>query len=253
MISSDQYLLNVLAREQVDTGPFSPILSAAAMLRPMLEYWGNGYLLAIEPSGSFAKGTANQSSTDIDLFLTLSSSTPGTLSDIRSSLGNCLNQNGYEFRDQNVSLGISVVGYQVDLVPGRRQSQFGTDHSLYRRKANTWTKTNIQTHINLVKGSRRIDEIRVVKLWRDQWNLDFPSIYLELAALEALQGKPIGRLSENVADILRYFSSQLTETRIVDPANTNNVISDDLSILCKRAIAAAAERALNGNWRDLVR
>ena len=124
---------------------------------------------------------------------------------------------------------------------------------LYRKKANTWTKTNIQTHINLIRGSRRTEEIRVVKLWRDQWGLAFPSIYLELAALEALHGEPIGRLSENVTDVLRYLSARLTATRIVDPANTNNVISDDLSISGKQAIAAAAQRALNGSWESLVR
>ncbi len=249
----DQYLRNVLAREQVDTGPLSPVRSIASTLAPMLNRWGNGYLLAIEPSGSFAKGTANQSSTDIDLFLTLSSTTPDTLAQIRNSLGNCLNQNGYQFRDQNVSLGIDVAGNQVDLVPGKRQSQYGADHSLFRKKANTWTKTNIQTHIKLVRDSRRTEEIRVAKLWRDQWGLDFPSIYLELAALEALRGKPIARLSENVADVLRYFSASLTSTRIVDPANTNNVISDDLSVAGRQAVSAAAQRALNGSWENLVR
>ena len=100
-----------------------------------------------------------------------------------------------------MSLGINLAGNQVDLVPGKRQSQYGTDHSLFRKKANTWTKTNIQTHIKLVRDSRRTEEIRVVKLWRDQWGLDFPSIYLELTTLEALRGKPIGRPSENVADV----------------------------------------------------
>lgn len=252
-MSSDQYLRIILAREQVDTGPFSPVRSVATTLTPMLKRWGNGYLLAIEPSGSFAKGTANKISTDIDLFLTLSSSTPDTLAQIRSTLGNCLNQHGYQYRDQNVSLGINLAGKQVDLVPGKRQSQYGTDHSLYRKKAKTWTKTNIQTHINLVRGSGRIEEIRVIKLWRDQWGLDFPSIYVELAALQALHGKPIGRLSENVADVLRFFSDRLPITRIVDPANTNNIISDDLSISGKQVVVAAAQRALSGSWESLVR
>lgn len=252
-MTSDQYLRHILAREQVDTGPSSSVRSIATTLAPMLTRWGNGYLLGIEPSGSFAKGTANKSGTDIDLFLTLSSNTPGSLAQIRSSLETCLKQHGYQYRDQNVSLGINVAGNQVDLVPGKRQSQHGTDHSLFRKKTNTWTKTNIQTHVNLVKASRRTEEIRVVKLWRDQWGLDFPSIYLELAALEALHGKPVGRLSENVADVLRFFSSQLTAKRIVDPANTNNIISDDLSISGKQAVAAAAQRALVGDWESLVR
>jgi hypothetical protein len=218
----------------------------------MLTRWGNGFLLGIDPSGSFAKGTGNRRGTDIDLFLSLSSNTPDTLSQVRNSLGTCLNQHGYQFRDQNVSLGIVVAGYQVDLVPGTRQSQYGGDHSLFRRKANTWTKTNIQTHINLVRGSGRTAEIRVLKLWRDQKGLDFPSIYLELAIIEALRGKPLGRLSENVADALRFFESSLVSKRIIDPANTNNVISDDLSVSDKQKVAAVAKQALAGNWNGLI-
>ena len=251
-MSSDHYLRNILAREQVDTGIFSPVRSVASTLSPMLTGWGNGYLLGIDPSGSFAKGTGNRSGTDIDLFLSLSSKTPDTLAQVRSSLGNCLNQHGYQYRDQNVSLGIAVAGYQVDLVPGKRQSQHGGDHSLFRRKANTWTKTNIQTHISLVQGSGRKEEIRVLKLWRDQMGLDFPSIYLELATLEALRGKPIGRLSENVADALRFFEGNLVGRRIVDPANTNNVISDDLSLAEKQKVATIARQALAGNWEGFV-
>lgn len=104
-----------------------------------------------------------------------------------------------------------------------------------------------------MRSSCRTEEIRIVKLWRDQWGLDFPSIYLELAVLEALRGKPIGRLSKNVADVLSDFAGCLTATRIMDPANTNNVISDDLSIAGKQAIAAAAQEALNGSWENLVR
>lgn len=251
-MSPDQYLRNILAREQVDAGMFSPVRSAAETLAPMLNHWGNGYLLGIQPSGSFAKGTGNRSGTDIDLFLTLSSKTPDTLTQIRGSLGTCLNQHGYQYRDQNVSLGINVSGYKVDLVPGKRQSQHGGDHSLFRKKANTWTKTNIQTHISLVRESGRTEEIRVLKLWRDQKGLEFPSIYLELVTLEALRGKPHGRLSENVGSALQYLESNLVTKRIVDPANTNNVISEDLSASGKQALVAAAKRALAGNWNGFV-
>ena len=251
-MSPDQYLRNILAREQVDAGMFSPVRGVATTLSPMLYRWGNGYLLGVEPSGSFAKGTANHSGTDVDLFLSVSSNTPDTLAQIRFSLGNCLNQHGFQYRDQNVSLGIDVAGYQVDLVPGKRQSQYGGDHSLFRKKANTWTKTNIQAHITLVRDSGRAEEIRVLKLWRDQKGFEFPSIYLELATLEALRGKPRGRLSDNVASALRYFESSLVTGRIVDPANTNNVISDDLCASGKQAVAVAANRALAGNWSGLI-
>jgi hypothetical protein len=252
IMSPDQYLRNILKREQVDTGLLSPVRNMATNLTPMLQHWGGRYLLGIEPSGSYAKGTGNRAGTDIDLLLSLSSSTPDSLAQVRTSLGNCLRQHGYNFREQNVSLGIVVGGYQVDLVPGKRQGQYGGDHSLYRRKANTWTKTNIHTHISLVRDSGRTEEIRVLKLWRDQKGLEFPSIYLELATLQALHGKTIGQVSSNVVHALRFFGDNLFTTRIIDPANTNNVISDDLSSSDKQNIAAAARRALSGHWSGVV-
>ena len=61
-----------------------------------------------------------------------------------------MQEKGYAPKRQNVSIKVWVGGYDVDLVPGKRQEYFGDDHSLYRRRADTWIKTNVQTHINHV-------------------------------------------------------------------------------------------------------
>ena len=74
----------------------------------------------------------------------------------------------------------------MDLVPGKRQNALSDDHSLYRRKADTWTKTNVLTHARTVVGAGRADEIRILKLWRNQKGLDLPSFYLELSVIRAL-------------------------------------------------------------------
>ena len=79
-------------------------------------------------------------------------------------------------------------GFKVDLVPGKLQNALTVDHSLYRRKADTWTKTNVATHIQYVRSGGQLDETRVLKLWRNQKGLDFPSFYLEMALIEALRG-----------------------------------------------------------------
>jgi tRNA nucleotidyltransferase (CCA-adding enzyme) len=81
-------------------------------------------LREITPSGSFAKGTAKRSGTDIDLFLYLAAETSETLSQIYNSLDTALKQEGYKTRRQNVSLNIRVNTtqggvYDVDLVPAK--------------------------------------------------------------------------------------------------------------------------------------
>ena len=78
-MSADSYLQTILAREAVDTSPTSPVRSAQATLQPVLNEWAGNQLRNVHPSGSFAKGTANRSGTDIDLFISLKSDTTNTL------------------------------------------------------------------------------------------------------------------------------------------------------------------------------
>ena len=192
------------------------------------------------------------SGTDIDLFISLSEQTPETLAQIYGSLWSNMKAAGYEPRRQNVSIGVTVGGYRVDLVPAKRQNLLSTDHSLFRRKANTWTKTNIDTHVQTVSGSGRTAEIRIIKLWRNQKGLEFPSFCLELTVIRALAGK-FGTLSENVWSVFEYLRDKFVAARVVDPANSNNVISDDLTLAEKNAVKVAAQRALNASdWNQIV-
>jgi hypothetical protein len=252
-VTADAYLLNILAREAVDTGPAAAVRGVQARLMPALREWAGQYLRFVQPSGSFAKGTANKSGTDIDLFISISENVPNTMRDIYNSLADWMAQKGYELRKQNVSINVAVNGYSVDLVPAKRQDSYSEDHSLYRRKADTWTKTNVATHINHVTRSGRAQEIRVLKLWRHQKGLDFPSFYLELTTISALSGAT-GGLADRVWKALRYIRDTFPDARVMDPANTNNVISDDLTAAEKAKVVAAARQALAAtNWNQIVR
>jgi hypothetical protein len=200
------------------------------------------------------KGTAVLSGTDIDLFISLSEQTTETLQEIHDKLFRKLEANGYAPTRQNVSLNIKVLSYSVDLVPAKRQGASGNDHSLYRRKAGSWTKTNVATHITHVLAANRQAETRIVKLWRNQKNLDFPSFYLELSAIRALAGKSLPTLEQRVQAVFEYLRDSFTDARVVDPANTNNVISDDLTATEKQKISNAARAARNAPmWGDIVR
>ena len=250
-MSADDYLLQILSRESVDTGPFSSVRSVQTTLQPLLSPWGGNYLLSVSPSGSFAKGTANKSGTDIDLFLSISVQCTNTLKEIYDSLHTQMQNNGFSPRRQNVSIRVRVNGYDVDLVPAKQQNPFSLDHSLWRRKAETWTKTNVAEHIRYVQNGYRINETRILKLWRDQKGLDFPSFYLEMVVIQALSGS-INTLSNNIRNVFIYLRDTFPNARFVDPANTNNIISDDLSATERATIKAAAIKALAGNWENVV-
>ncbi len=253
-MTADDYLMQILARESVDTGTFSPVRSVQATLEPTIREWANRFLVGVSPSGSFAKGTANRSGTDIDLFISLSPETKETLKEIYESLFKILKEKGYAPKRQNVSIKVRVGGYDVDLVPGKRQGYFGDDHSIYRRRADTWIKTNIQTHINHVTTAGWISETRILKLWRYQKGLDFPSIYLELAVIKALATSYFkSGLAVDVWNVFKFLATEFSSARIQDPANTNNIVSDDLTPLKRGQIKAAAARALQAkHWTEIV-
>lgn len=252
-MTADAYLTSILAREAVDSSPQSALWGARDRLTPILSNWAGRMLMGISPSGSFAKGTANRSGTDLDLFVSLSPETRETLKDVYESLFGKLASAGLAPRRQNVSVGVRVGGVDVDLVPGKRQSLLGADHSLYRRKADSWTQTNVQVHIDYVQRSGRQSEVRLLKLWRDQNGLDFPSFYLELAVIRALE-RAAGSLADRVWNAFGYLAADFERARFVDPANTNNVVSDDLTVAEKSRIREHAARALAARtWQEIIR
>jgi hypothetical protein len=251
-MNADQYLLSLIRRETVDTGDNSSVRGVIGTLRPVLVQWANNYLAGLAPSGSFAKGTAIRSGTDIDLFLSLRPETPNTLKEIYTTLANAVQGAGYTPRKQNVSINVRLGAYDVDLVPAKRQDNQGSDHSLYRRKADTWTKTNVAKHIAIVRAGGRLLETRILKLWRNQKGLEFPSFYLELTVIDALRYSQLGTLSDRVRRVLEYLGDSFVNARVIDPANTNNIISDDLTVAEKNAVKSAAVTALSGTWSEFV-
>jgi hypothetical protein len=254
----DRYLRQLLSREAPASGAFGPGELEKMVISPLIQEWANGNLIDISLSGSAAKGTANKSGTDVDLFISLSPETPETLEEIYEKLDRKLRLAGYVTRRQNVSINVTILGSSVDLVPGRLQHFFLSDHSLWLSKGQTWRKTNINQHISLVRNSGRQEEIRVLKLWRDQWSLEFPSIYLELTVLAALgqrlAGAPWGALAANVSTVFEYLRDKFETAQVIDPANSNNCISDELTASEKKAVSVAAMTSRNlAYWRDIVR
>ncbi len=249
-MSADEYLRGLVQKYAVNADGAK---AAGNQIYPVLERWSNGFLNKAEFSGSLAKGTGISLSTDADIFLSLSSTTPGTLAEMYETLGKAVSSAGYPVRKQDVSIGTTVSGFAIDLVPGRRLSQYGNEHSLYRNRTGTWTKTDVQTHIALVSGSGRVDEIRILKAWRTRHNLHFPSFYIELATLDALHYARHGDIAANVWRTLEHLRDNIKTARYIDPANTNNVVSDDCTASEKTAIAQQAAASIGKKtWQEIV-
>jgi len=253
-MTGDEYLKQVLQKYAIPTSKSAKYQQVVDLLMPPIRQWVNGNTMTVDISGSYAKGTTINISTDMDLFISLEHNAGSTLEDMYETLFNKFNGLQYNPRKQNVSIGIIVNGIKVDLIPARKFSGHTNDHNLWKHKQKTSIKTNIQQHINLVKNSGRIEEIKIIKIWRELHNLEFPSTYLELVVIEALKGKRIGDLATNVLNVLDYLGSEeFRNKKFIDPANSNNIISDDLTQIEKLSISTHASSNRNeSSWGKIV-
>lgn len=252
-LTADEYLQSMLAKYYVSTNSGSQGYQTAQKIIPYLKEWSDSCLNEIKFSGSYAKGTAVRGSADIDLFISLIPNTDGSLQELYENLNRFLFSKGFHPQKQNVSIKINENGMNVDIIPAKKREGNTNYHSVWMNRQNTWTQTNIDLHINHVSQSGRLDEIKLTKIWRNLNNLDFPSFYLELIVLRALNGAYRSQLAKNFYSVLEFLQNYLVNTRIEDPSNSNNIISDDLSTSAKQIIVNAASTSLrNQYWEQTI-
>ena len=233
-------------------------------LEERLELWASSCFEKISISGSRAKFTANNIGSDIDLMVSLSpkcNEDNGGLKAIYFSLLQFLtNKYGkYNTRKQNVSIRVRINGLDIDITPARRRDYRSNDHSLFLSKHNTWRMTNINKHISDISGSGRSNEIRIIKIWSVLNGLDFPPIYLEYLLIGSiLKNKKKGPnyLAENVFYALEELAKEEKNPlfkRVVDPANTNNILSDLIDLSQKLKISSKAKNAISQKeWESII-
>lgn len=256
------YLLQILQRyNQRDLTGHSQSIS---QLQLILKTWANSCYLNILNSGSRAKGTAISLASDVDYLISLTSdcnANSGGLKSIYDSLFEKL-KSTYPYsnvRKQNVSVRLTLDGLEIDITPGRKQVGNSNYHNLYVSKSDTWKQTNIQKHITDVSQSGRLNEIKLLKIWRELHQLDFSSIYLEYLLIDIIllnRSKDINNLSNNFLYVLQELakdSSNPLFARIIDPANTTNILSNLLSPSEKNKIISKAKESIaKSNWNQVL-
>lgn len=253
-MTADPYLLNIINKYK----PRSLALYTNEInnLHSILKSWANGCYYNLVTSGSIAKGTATSISSDIDYLISLTSTCNSTLEQIFNSLHTHLKQY-YRVRKQNVSFGLNLNGLNVDVTAAKKRPGNTNYHSLYVSKISDWKQTNIQQHINDISSSGRINEIKLLKIWRELNNLDFPSIYMEYLLISViLRSKSKNNLEGNFYYILSELAKDQNNplsVRLTDPSNSNNILSELLTANEKNNIIRAAKHSISQtNWRHIV-
>lgn len=214
--------------------------------------------MSIQQSGSRAKGTAIKGKSDMDMFLSIEDpNNEKTLQTYYDEVYVFLKDEGYTVRKQNVSIGLKYYGCDIDVVPAKKVNSQSyiryNDHYLWSNKHTCRMLTNIQKHIDMVRNSGVQKEIMLLKVWRENHSLDFPSIYIEQLCIEKLSKNNQYNLADNFWQMLHYISDNIENKRVVDPSNCNNIISDSLTNSEKRQIANQAQGSLGQKyWKDIL-
>jgi hypothetical protein len=251
MITTEQYVASIVEKYHVTPDTSSPAHRAADEVIPLLKQWGKQYLLGLTLSGAYAKNTAITLASHVDLLIALSPVPGMDMKQIFWGLFEYLSDNGLRPHTRSVSIQLESKGLFVDLIPALREGSSG--NVLFNKRTGVPVKTDVAQHVHLVANSGRQQEICALKIWRERCGLDFPSFYLELTVLHALETERFGQLSDNVLAALRYLSSRFAQVAVRDPANSSNIVSKDISDAAKQAIAKAARNALyDENWEKIV-
>ena len=145
-------------------------------------------------------------------------------------------------------------GFHIDVVPGRALDATYRYANLYRRDADSSFQTSIKVHIDTVRNSGREDVIRLMKLWRARRHVPFAkSLALELATIEGCKSMRTEDLEKQLLSALAHVRDSIVDARIVDPANSNNIISEEIGADDRTRIRDAAAWACRSTttWADV--
>ncbi|HET7890676.1 MAG TPA: hypothetical protein VFL34_04085 [Candidatus Sulfotelmatobacter sp.] len=252
MLTVDQYAASIVEKYRIIPDTRSTSHHAADKVVPLLKQWAKQYLQGLTLSGAYAKNTAISLSSHVDVLIALSPIPGMDMKSIFWSLFKFLSDQDLRPRTRDVSIRLETGKASVDLIPSCREHE-GAGNELLNKRTGQTIQTDIARHIHLVGNSGRQQEICALKIWRERLSLDFPSFYLELTVLRALGQERFDQLADNVLAVFRHLSSRFEQAVVADPANSENIVSNDLSAADKSAIAKAARDALyDENWKKIL-
>lgn len=205
-------------------------------------------------AGSYGKDTMLAVYHDLDIVVYYPTTTTLSLKEIYWQVHWTLAQSGYVAQKKDVAIRLPYQGgFVVDVVPGRAISGDFLYANLYRSEVDSWLQTSIKTHIDTVKRSGLRGTMRLMKLWNVRHSLGLRSFFIELLVARVLKDTQLKGYDKKLWALFEYIAANIESARIVDPANSNNVISDHIPRLTKRQVAAQARVALQApRWDQIL-
>jgi hypothetical protein len=205
----------------------------------------------IKYAGSREKGTMISDCYDLDIVCYFPSSDERSLKEIREDVANrlaekyLLNHKASAERILDLKGTDAPSDFHIDVVPGRfiKDTKDVFIHVASGEKERM--QTNLKVHIDYIANSGCVPIIRLVKLWSRRNNLRVKTFVLELFVVETLSGyQNKSDLKKSFLKVLEVFKDDFPSTRLIDPANSNNIVSQLVDDSEKKNISQSAENVL---------
>ena len=204
--------------------------------------------------GSFGKRTMIRESFDLDLVVYFPQTNQFTVRAFYEGVEKRLKDRKYITHRHNVAIRLPYEdGFHVDVVPGRAMDNDYKYANLYASEGDTTKQTSIKIHIDHVRNGGHQEIIKLMKLWRLRHGVSIGSFVLELAIGQALYNSRGKNLEDKMLQVLEYLRDSYLAARLVDPANSNNVVSEGISRTDKLAVQSAANKSrAQTSWTAIV-
>ena len=91
-----------------------------------------------------------------------------------------------------------------------------------------------------------------MNLWKKRKNVPIKTIILESCVIEGCKGINRSNLESQLMTVFKYIRDNIQNTRMLDPTNSNNVISNDISKEKKNRIRKLAIQAIEAHyWKQV--
>lgn len=222
----------------------------------------------IKYAGSKAKGTMLKESYDLDIVCYFPYTDSRSLKDIHKDVYEYLEK---EYKLEKRSSAIRIwdlknsdvsEDYHVDVVPGRFIEGTSDVFLPVTTDERDRIQTNLKTHIDYIKNSGCVEIIRLFKLWKKRNKVNLKTFILEVFIVETLKDfDKKNSLQESVLKVLIDLKHEFPTKRLVDPANSGNVLSEIMTSIEKNIVSNMADNALKiinnsnilSNWKEVFK
>ncbi|MBD3211068.1 MAG: hypothetical protein GF311_00545 [Candidatus Lokiarchaeota archaeon] len=251
-IDEEKWLRKILNDQNLDKNQLNNIKNLKKSITDTLKsnYLGGNPIFY--NAGSYAKGTMIKTNYDLDIVAYWSPFYNHSVSELYYNVGKLLDRNWKGVSQKTVGWQIQFRGnFHIDVIPGKLKPDKKDYAYLYNKDINGRFETSVKKQVKFIKRKRRQKTIRLLKLWKIRKNVPIKTFILELLTVFACKGIPRKNLGDQLRATFNFMKNEILRIKLFDPANSNNLVSNDLTIEQKHRIKNLADQALNAkNWHE---